>query len=152
VLDTETTDLEGYACDIAVLDMSGVVLLDTILNAAAPVNPQARAAHGITDEQMAAAPKFAAIWPQLRNILHDRRIVTWNAPFDMSIVRRDVLRIGEPDPALTWECAMRWHAQWVGDWDEHHQHWRWSRLNGGHRAASDCRAVIERLKEMANDE
>lgn len=64
--------------------------------------------------------------------------------------------------AQTWEdCAMVAYAEWCGDWvwdyeardDEplyRQGDYRWQRLPGaGHRAADDCRAVIEVLKEMA---
>lgn len=65
--------------------------------------------------------------------------------------------------AQVWEdCAMHAYAEWCGDWvwdyeardDEplyRQGDYRWQRLPGaGHRAANDCRAVIEVLKEMAD--
>lgn len=64
--------------------------------------------------------------------------------------------------AQTWEdCAMQAYAEWCGDWtwdydardDEplyRQGDYRWQPLPGaGHRAADDCRAVIDVLKEMA---
>jgi hypothetical protein len=43
ILDTETTDLEGYVVEIAVLDAAtGDVLLDTLVNPGCPVQPAAR--------------------------------------------------------------------------------------------------------------
>ncbi|WP_053751916.1 3'-5' exonuclease [Streptomyces sp. MMG1533] len=64
--------------------------------------------------------------------------------------------------AQSWEdCAMQAYAEWCGDWtwdyearDNEPLHtqgdYRWQRLPGaGHRAADDCRAVIDVLKEMA---
>ena len=64
--------------------------------------------------------------------------------------------------AQSWEdCAMGAYAEWYGDWvwdydardDEplyRQGDYRWQRLPGaGHRAADDCRAVIDALKEMA---
>ena len=63
--------------------------------------------------------------------------------------------------AQTWEdCAMQAYAEWCGDWTWDYEarddeplyrqgDYRWQRLPGaGHRAADDCRAVIEVLKEM----
>lgn len=64
--------------------------------------------------------------------------------------------------AQTWEdCAMGAYAEWCGDWmwdyeardDEplyRQGDYRWQPLpSAGHRAADDCRAVIDVLKEMA---
>jgi DNA polymerase III epsilon subunit-like protein len=64
--------------------------------------------------------------------------------------------------AQSWEdCAMQAYAEWCGDWTWDYEarddeplyrqgDYRWQRLPGaGHRAADDCRAVIEVLKEMA---
>lgn len=64
--------------------------------------------------------------------------------------------------AQTWEdCAMVAYAEWCGDWTWDYEarddeplyrqgDYRWQKLPGaGHRAADDCRAVIEVLKEMA---
>ncbi|MBL3664558.1 3'-5' exonuclease [Streptomyces sp. M2CJ-2] len=66
--------------------------------------------------------------------------------------------------AHTWEdCAMEAYAEWYGDWkwdydarsdDPLHRQgsYRWQRLPGaGHRAADDCRSVIDTLTKMAAD-
>jgi DNA polymerase III epsilon subunit-like protein len=65
--------------------------------------------------------------------------------------------------AQTWEeCAMQAYAEWCGDWTWDYEardseplyrqgDYRWQPLpSAGHRAAGDCRAVIEVLKEMAS--
>lgn len=65
--------------------------------------------------------------------------------------------------AQVWEdCAMQGYAEWCGDWtwdyearDDEPLHrqgdYRWQKLpSAGHRAADDCRAVIDVLKEMAS--
>lgn len=66
--------------------------------------------------------------------------------------------------AQTWQdCAMDAYAEWCGDWvwdydsrdDEplyRQGDYRWQPLPGaGHRAADDCRAVIDVLTKMATD-
>lgn len=47
------------------------------------------------------------------------------------------------------ECAMEQHARWHNDWHPYWGDYTWQRLGAGHRAAGDCRTVIERLREMA---
>lgn len=66
--------------------------------------------------------------------------------------------------AHTWaDCAMEAYAEWYGDWTWDYQardddpldrqgSYRWQRLPAaGHRAADDCRAVIDILQKMATD-
>ena len=62
ILDTETTDLDGYVVEVAVLDAAtGAVLLDTLVNPGCPVQPAARWVHGIDDDQLAGAPPLAEV-------------------------------------------------------------------------------------------
>src|SRR5690349_16036603 len=87
LLDSETTSLEGYLVQIAVIDMAGRTLLDTLVNPCAPISPEAQAIHGITAERVKDAPTFAEIEPRLRELLAGRRVIVYNAPFDIGILR-----------------------------------------------------------------
>lgn len=66
------------------------------------------------------------------------------------------VRLDRPDPRA-WvddlrdrtSCAMDAYATWVGEVDDYYGGYRWWPLNGGHRAISDCFAVLERLRTMA---
>lgn len=147
VLDTETTGLRGYVCEISVYD-GKTFLLDTLVNPEAPVEPGAQRVHGLTAEELAGAPVFGQIWPALEGILASRRIIVWNADFDSAVIRRELVRLKTAPPALPWECAMRHYSDWYRGYPDA----TFMRLNGGHRAGQDCAAVFERLKEMAGGE
>lgn len=55
ILDTETTDLHGAVCEIAVIDAAtGGTLLDTLVNPGVPIQPGAHAVHGISDSEVTA--------------------------------------------------------------------------------------------------
>jgi DNA polymerase III epsilon subunit-like protein len=151
VLDTETTGLRGYVCEISVYDGTAF-LLDTLVNPEAPIEPGAARVHGLTATTLADAPVFGKVWPALEGIMADRRIVVWNAEFDAGVIQREALRLADPDrnppitmPACRWECAMRHYSDWYRDMEDA----RFVRLNGGHRAGQDCKAVFDRLREMA---
>jgi hypothetical protein len=47
------------------------------------------------------------------------------------------------------EDVMIPYSDWVGDWSDYHGNNRWQPLGGGHRAAGDCRAVLDCLRAMA---
>jgi DNA polymerase III epsilon subunit-like protein len=144
VLDTETTGLHGYICEISVYEVGGA-LLDTLVNPQAPIEPGAQRIHGLTAEKLATARPFGEIWPMLESLLADRRIVVWNADFDSAVIRRELARLNIAPPRLAWECAMRNYSDWYWGMPDS----RFMKLNGGHRAAEDCRAVLTRLREMA---
>ncbi|WP_236669913.1 3'-5' exonuclease [Streptomyces antimycoticus] len=50
--------------------------------------------------------------------------------------------------AMTFEDVMIPYSDWVGDWSDYHGNNRWQPLDGGHRAAGDCRAVLDCLRAM----
>lgn len=164
-LDTETTDLYGYLVEISVTDRYGAVLLDSLVDPRAEIEPGAQAVHGIGAADLVGAPTYAELSERLWTVLRGRRVIIYNASFDTAVLRREVLRAAAalgPKPhdageqyweplerSARWECAMEWYAQWWGEWDHYHRDYTWQRLGGGHRALGDCRATRERLVEMA---
>ena len=145
VLDTETTGLKGYVCEVAVLAADGTFLLDTLINPGVPVEAGAQRIHGLGEKELAGARGFGEVWPELEKIISERSIVVYNAPFDAGVVRRELGRLGISIPSLPWIDAMVPYSDWLnGEYDA-----RYARLNGGHKAGEDCRAVFERLREMA---
>lgn len=161
ILDTETTDLYGYVMQIAVIDMAGTVLLDTLVNPQATIEPGAFAVHQISAEMAAGAPTFAQILPKLQTALFFKKVWIYNAAFDTAILDNEYSRIGRSPNASVrrwlsvrkWECAMELYAEWVGDWSEYHGNYRWQPLPGGdHSAVGDARATLAILKRMAGAE
>lgn len=146
VLDTETTGLRGYTCEISVFD-GQAMLLDTLVDPQTPVEAGAARVHGLTAEKLAGSPVFGNLTGLLASLLADRRIIVWNAEFDAGVIRREYARLGQECPALPWECAMIRYSDWLFDMEDA----RYQRLNGGHRAGDDCRAVFARLREMVKE-
>ncbi|MBY8848540.1 3'-5' exonuclease [Saccharothrix sp. MB29] len=156
VLDTELTDFAGRVIEVAVLSVDGTVLLSTLVDpAGAPINPHAQRKHGISPAVLAGAPTMAQVWPRLEEALRDKVVIAWNAPFDQARLRDEHQRVvgGAALPewlARPWECAMRRHAAWVGESNGRGSGYRNHKLEGGHRAEGDCRAVLDRLRQMAS--
>ncbi len=165
ILDSETTDLNGYLVQIAVIRaIDGAVLLDTLVNPQSPVSAGARAVHHITDETLEHAPTFDQIADDLLDLLRGRRVVTYNASFDHGILQNELIRLAgghgvtyayhaayEVLRRPRWRCAMELRAQAIGDWSNYFGSYKWYPLDGGdHSALGDCVACREVLLRMAN--
>ena len=151
ILDTETTGLEApEIVEIALLAPSGEILLETFVRPLTPIEDAARAVHGITDEQLASAPKWPAIYPRLVEALAGKRVLAYNASFDADAIATSFRLRSLEAPALHWLDLMEPYAKWWGEWSDTHHDYRWQRLpGGGHRAVDDCRAALELLQMMA---
>lgn len=146
ILDTETTDLEGYVVELAVVDAAtGETLLDTLVNPGCPIAEEARWVHGIGDAEVASAPAWAAVLPELLAVTAGRTIMAYNADFDAAVIarhtHRDGLDPGHLADTTRWACLMGRRS----DWELRR---RRLRLGGGHRALDDCRSACDLLAAM----
>jgi hypothetical protein len=146
ILDTETTDLDGYVVEIAILDAAtGAILLDTLVNPGCPISDGARAVHGISDADVAGAPPWARVLPRVLAVTAGRIILAYNAPFDSGVITRhtyrDHLDLGHLGDDGRWACLMGRRSAWE-------LRYRWLPLGGGHRARGDCQTAHELLCAM----
>jgi DNA polymerase III subunit epsilon len=154
ILDTETTglDYEAEIVQIAIIDLKGGILLDSLIRPDRPIPPAATAIHGITDAMVADAPRMADLLPLLRSLLDHHTVLIYNAEYDTRLLSQS----GIPNLAgwpTTFVCVMQWYSMYVGDYSEWHGNYKWQRLPGGdHSALGDCRATLAVLKRMAGVE
>lgn len=74
--DTETVDLWGAVCEIAVVDCAtGETLLDTLVNPGVPISEGAHEVHGISDADVASAKTWALVLPQLLEVTRGRTVL-----------------------------------------------------------------------------
>ena len=150
LIDTETTALDGVVCEIGVIAGDGTVLFESLVNPESPVSPEARAIHGITDEELKASPPLTEVWPRLQEALRDRTtLVAYNAAFDRERLAQSARRSHLEELTQEWACAMEAYAAYCGNWSEYHGNYTWIPLHGSHRAVGDARAALERVREMA---
>jgi len=160
ILDLETCGLYEMAhiCEIAIIRPDGSELLNTRVRPAIPIPADATAIHGISDSDVAQAPSIHLIAHGLNALLDGvQTIVTYNASFDrgamdLSLTAGDI----HPDwkrwaASWQWQCAMNRYAEWYGDWSDYHGNYRYQPLNGGHNALADCRACLNRIRQMAGE-
>ncbi len=115
VLDTETTGL-GAADEIiqiGIVDQDGAPLMNQLLKPSIPIPAAAARIHGISDEDVAGAPAFTAIYITLSALLAGATLVAYNMEFDWRLLQQTAARYRLP-PARTGKrhCAMRQYARY----------------------------------------
>lgn len=166
ILDTETTDLNGYVLQIAVVDMAGRVLLDSLVNPLAEISPEAQRVHGINAQMLQGAPSFAELLPQLRAVLAGRTVWVYNLAFEQKIFGNEQHR-NEPESKLRgfqWlgaaeaQCAMDLYSSFIGElhiiYDRDGSFTKTYRYQplpyGDHSAVGDCLATLKVLQEVSS--
>lgn len=175
ILDTETTGLDDDAevVEIAVIDCTGAVLLDTLVRPSGPVPAQACAIHGITDAMLAEAPVWTQIHVRFCALVEHRPLVIYNRDFDACVIGQTARRYGlQPpcflDPGVSsgadpagLHCAMRTYAEFHGEWSAEKGGFRWQKLSAAaaqqgvtvgnaHRALGDCLMTLGVVRAMAS--
>lgn len=163
-LDTETTGLRDTSevIEIGIIDDSGAILFDQLVNPRGPMDSAARNKHGITDDELKTAPTWEKVWPQAEAILVGRRIGVYNVEFDLRLMRQSHRRA-----FLNWTFSevnffdiMKLYARFHGDWDPIRLSFRYQSLEMAckqcgipiheiHRAVGDCLLARALLHHMA---
>lgn len=168
ILDTETSGLDGEVIEIAVIDSSGCVLLNTLVSPSTvcEIAPQATRVHGLTLDGLRDAPNWSVVRNDLRHAINGRPVVIYNADFDVKIIHNTDRNHGLL-PSLSYTpygafCAMLYIAEYIGEWNDHKGSWRWHTLSNvasrfgietpnAHRALGDCQttlAVLQRIQTI----
>lgn len=154
--DTETTGVKQDAeiVDLGACRMDRSVVLNTLIKPEGKISSGASLVHGITAEDVASASTWAEVWPSVALALSQTKlIVAYNDAFDRRLIMQACYLAGLPapdlPPALEPELMIRF-ANWVGDWDPKYQHYKWHKLESGHRALGDTLAMIDLLERMAS--
>lgn len=105
-LDLETTGLDVAIARIVQVGVSHMVggeaaagaRFERLVAPGTAIPAAATAIHGIADADVAAAPRLAAIWPDLIAFLGDRVVVGHTLAYDLTVLEREAARRG-----LAWQ-------------------------------------------------
>jgi DNA polymerase-3 subunit epsilon len=109
-------------------------------------SPHNIAVHGITPQAVSAAPRWAAIWPEVSELLRDRMVVAHNAAFDMTVLRSTLDAHAIPFTPFEYFCSVSMARKiWPG-----HRSYGLAAMCGAHgiplqhhRAGNDAAATAE---------
>ncbi len=154
LLDTETTGIDDQAeiIQIGVLGNDGTRIMDNVFvrPASGYIPSGASAINHITYNMVSNAPTFADVWPTLEKYLIKYPVVIYNAAYDTKLIVQSAAKYRIKVPTYNVQCAMLRNAEFVGDWNESKQSYKWPKLTGGdHSAVGDCIATLELIKRMA---
>jgi len=103
LFDIESTGLEPQQgdriCEIALIHWQGSVqqgAFETLINPGRPISRDAFAVNQIPADLLTQAPSFATLHPTLMQHLDGKVLVAHNAPFDLSFLNTELLRLGQP--------------------------------------------------------
>ncbi len=137
VLDTETTGLpdhEGFqVVEVAAVDTTGAVLFHSLVKPDIPMPASASEVHGLTDADLADAPSFTEIWPQLAELLRTYELWCYNAGFDRAAILTSAERFKVDIPkrvasSKRWHCLMLEFARYHGEYSDYWGGDKWQDL------------------------
>lgn len=140
-LDSETTGLDDARfVELAVVDRTGTQLLNTRLDPVAKITTKAMEIHHILPWMLVGQPRFFEIFEDLAEALAGKRLVVYNAGFDLEVLAAEMRRAGfNPDyhtgrglstllDLRGSHCAMFLYAQFYGEFHEYYRNFTWQKL------------------------
>lgn len=157
ILDTETTGLKknDVIVQIAIIDMEGNVILDTLVKPTKRkrISEEATSIHGITMKHLKDMPTFAELVPQIKSLTMGKRVLIYNAEFDEKLIEQTIEQDDAPYFSMITECVMLQYSKFVGQWNDYYYEYRYQRLPAGdHSAVGDCKATLKVIEKMAEAE
>ena len=111
ILDTETTGFDSQAevIDIAMIDTTGAVRMNTLSLPEDDIPQAASEIHGLTYEKLRKAR--ASTWPSVHRkmstvMARASLVLAWNAPFDRRMLEQMAGRHGLPMPKASWHDLL----------------------------------------------
>jgi len=164
-LDTETTGLSNSAevVEIAIADVNGNILFESLVRPSHSIPPDTTAVHGITNDMVRDAPTWPDIHDTVVGLVAGRSLVIYNAMFDIAMLQQTAFKYGKrwPDDLQVF-CLMRFYAEVYGDWNDYFSDYKWQKLSAAasrlqvpppstgqlHRAAYDCLLSVGVLRAI----
>jgi DNA polymerase III subunit epsilon len=153
ILDTETTGLyNAEIVQIGIINHKGKIVLDSLVKPTIDIPEEAIAIHGITNEVVANAPSFPEIYSHIVEALASKKVLIYNANFDISILNYccELHNLPLLELSKRSECVMEWYAQYCGEWSKYYGDYKWQPLCGEHNAIGDCLATLALIRKMAS--
>lgn len=153
IVDTETTGLtlRDQIIKICVIDITGKILLNSLVKPTINIPAEAASIHVITNEMVHDAPSWIEIYKELCEVTAGKTLLIYNAEFDLGMIENTCIANNVVFKDFKSTCGMKMYADYVDSK-------RWISLSDAteltikHRAAADCFAVLELLQHLKNSQ
>jgi DNA polymerase-3 subunit epsilon len=157
-IDFETAD-ELIPCELGVCVVHGGVIAERRSWLIKPIcypymNFWNENIHGIGTRDLADAPYFDAVWPEIRPYLEDRLLVAHNAKFDISVLYKALNHYRIVPPPADYLCSVRMARRIWPEMESHRLSVLCQRFGitfRHHRAGDDAEACARIMLHIAND-
>ena len=166
ILDTETTGLgnQDDICEITVIDAeTSEPIINTLIKPKHSIPEDVIRIHGISNNMVSDAPDYSSIHKDLQSLFKEKNVIIYNASFDLRMIQQSALKYRlTPLRAHSVICAMKWYAEYYGQWNYSRDTFKWQRLCyaaeqqdidihdlTAHRALDDCK-ITQRLIKKVN--
>lgn len=152
LLDIESTgvDYNDKIIDIALVDLDGKVVFESLVNPEIPITFEASEVNGLKDSDVANAPKFYKIKENIRKLIEDKILLIYNADFNTRILKQSGYEY-----EIRVKCLMHEYMRYI-------ESDRWISLQRAmncegvealqnHSATSDCLCCLELIKKVAEN-
>ena len=166
ILDTETTGLgdDAEIVEIGIIDARGRVVFESLIKPKNPIPHEATKIHGITNADVALAPKWPKVHHEVCRLIAARNVAIYTAEFDSRLLQQTTKIYGLEMPGYYSWCAMLAYARYYGEWDDKREAFKWQRLTNAaiqtgieipdqgqaHRAIYDCLLTLGVMRAMAD--
>lgn len=161
IVDVETTGLlvndpKTEIVSISMIDREGRVAFSCLVNPQRPIPIEAQKIHGIDDLAVRDAPPFPVVAELIAGIMRNKRIVCFNAQFDVHLIVTLFQKYDIEVPDFEVQCAMEAYSAYVGDWAASKGDWKWQKLpklayGKAHDSLVDCESTRLLMKKMVGD-
>jgi DNA polymerase III subunit epsilon len=162
VLDLETTGLSSSSeiIEIAVVDAGGSVIFNQRVMPKGRIPKRATEIHGIDRKALKGQPTWPEIAGRVTALLKDRPVLTYNAEFDLRLLRQTFKKWGLPPMPIEGHCVMLAYAEHRGILNPRFPgEYKWHKLKAAcaheriivapdHSAAADAKATHALVAKM----
>jgi DNA polymerase-3 subunit epsilon len=151
ICDTETTGLDekDVIVHFAVMDLSGAMLIDTLVKPMSKrrMSSDATYVHGITMKDLKGAPLFEEVVELLRPIAERKKLLSYNASFHSEMFEQtyEYEGVSGPPIRLLWLDVKEFHLKFLNK----DRAYLPGRNNTG---SGDCQATLALLEKMAAED
>ncbi len=154
IIDTETTGLQpksSRVVEISVINGSGDIVFDSLINPGVPIPQEVARIHGISDDLVVDAPSISDSWLRLQEVTQDKLILAYNSSFDRGMLFYEAIRNGLPKLKSEWDCVMVKYSAFIGIWNPRFGNYQYQKLpSAGHRSNIDCKVTLDLVHLMGD--